>query len=82
VENISIHSLEGPIADTLQEFALGPSSDLMVMATHGQGLEEKRSGRRGYVGRQATIRGTSLSQTDVGIDRRAWLLSAGYLHAL
>jgi nucleotide-binding universal stress UspA family protein len=37
VENVSTHILEGPVAETLQEHALGNSSDLVVMTTHGRG---------------------------------------------
>jgi nucleotide-binding universal stress UspA family protein len=37
VENVSTHILEGPVAETLQEYALGNSSDLVVLTTHGRG---------------------------------------------
>jgi nucleotide-binding universal stress UspA family protein len=37
LEKVSAHVLEGPIAETLQEHALGEGSDLIVMTTHGRG---------------------------------------------
>ncbi len=37
VENVSTHILEGLVAEALQEHALGQSSDLVVMTTHGRG---------------------------------------------
>jgi nucleotide-binding universal stress UspA family protein len=37
LEKVSAHVLEGPIAETLQEHALGEGSDLIVMTTHGHG---------------------------------------------
>lgn len=37
VENVSTHLLEGAVAETLQEHALGNSIDLVVMTTHGRG---------------------------------------------
>ncbi len=37
VDNVSAHLLEGPIAETLQEQALGEKCDLVVMTTHGRG---------------------------------------------
>lgn len=37
LEKVSAHVLEGPIAETLQEHALGKGCDLVVMTTHGRG---------------------------------------------
>jgi nucleotide-binding universal stress UspA family protein len=37
LEKVSAHLLEGPIAETLQEHALGNGCDLIVMTTHGRG---------------------------------------------
>jgi nucleotide-binding universal stress UspA family protein len=37
LDKISAHLLEGPIAETLQEQALGEGCDLVVMTTHGRG---------------------------------------------
>jgi nucleotide-binding universal stress UspA family protein len=37
LEKVSAHVLEGPIADMLQEHALGNGCDLVVMTTHGRG---------------------------------------------
>jgi nucleotide-binding universal stress UspA family protein len=37
LEKVSAHVLEGPIAETLQEHALGNGCDLIVMTTHGRG---------------------------------------------
>ncbi len=37
LEKVSAHVLEGPIAETLQEQALGNGCDLVVMTTHGRG---------------------------------------------
>ncbi len=37
LDKISAHVLEGPIAETLQEQALGEACDLVVMTTHGRG---------------------------------------------
>jgi nucleotide-binding universal stress UspA family protein len=37
VENVSARILEGPIAESLREYALAESSDLVVMTTHGRG---------------------------------------------
>jgi nucleotide-binding universal stress UspA family protein len=37
VDKVSAHVLEGPIAETLQEHALGNGCDLIVMTTHGRG---------------------------------------------
>ncbi|HEY7423014.1 MAG TPA: universal stress protein, partial [Gemmataceae bacterium] len=37
LEKVSTHVLEGPIAETLQEHALGEGSGLIVMTTHGRG---------------------------------------------
>ena len=37
VEKVSAQVLEGPIAETLQEQALGEGCDLVVMTTHGRG---------------------------------------------
>jgi nucleotide-binding universal stress UspA family protein len=37
LEKVSAHVLEGPIAETLQEHALGNGCDLVVMTTHGYG---------------------------------------------
>jgi nucleotide-binding universal stress UspA family protein len=37
VENVSAHVLEGPIAETLQEHALGKGCDFVVITTHGRG---------------------------------------------
>lgn len=37
LEKVSAHTLEGPIAETLQEHALSPACDLVVMTTHGRG---------------------------------------------
>ncbi|HWG46595.1 MAG TPA: universal stress protein [Gemmataceae bacterium] len=37
LEKVSARVLEGPIAETLQEQALGEGSDLIVMTTHGRG---------------------------------------------
>jgi nucleotide-binding universal stress UspA family protein len=37
LEKVSAQVLEGPIAETLQECALGRGSDLIVMTTHGRG---------------------------------------------
>lgn len=37
LEQVSAHLLEGPIAETLQEYALGERNDLVVMTTHGRG---------------------------------------------
>ena len=37
VEKVSAQVLEGPVAETLQEQALGEGCDLVVMTTHGRG---------------------------------------------
>ena len=37
LDKISAHVLEGPVAETLQEQALGEGCDLVVMTTHGRG---------------------------------------------
>jgi nucleotide-binding universal stress UspA family protein len=37
LEKVSAHVLEGPIAETLREKALGEGCDLVVMTTHGRG---------------------------------------------
>lgn len=37
LDKVSAHVLEGPIAETLQEQALGQGCDLVVMTTHGRG---------------------------------------------
>jgi nucleotide-binding universal stress UspA family protein len=37
LDKVSAHVLEGPIAETLQEQALGEGCDLVVMTTHGRG---------------------------------------------
>jgi nucleotide-binding universal stress UspA family protein len=37
LDKVSAHVLEGPIAETLQERALGEECDLVVMTTHGRG---------------------------------------------
>ncbi len=37
IEKVSAHVLEGMIAEAVQEYALGNSSDLVVMTTHGRG---------------------------------------------
>ena len=37
LDKVSAHVLEGPIAESLQEHALGKGCDLIVMTTHGRG---------------------------------------------
>lgn len=37
LDKVSAHVLDGSVAQSLQEYALGQSSDLVVMTTHGRG---------------------------------------------
>jgi nucleotide-binding universal stress UspA family protein len=37
LEKVTADLLEGPVAETLQEHALGKGCDLVVMTTHGRG---------------------------------------------